>query len=71
LKLIAEDGKKVRQFRADIEGLFRIIQSIPSLEFKPFKGWLAKVGYERAQKTEDSGLAPASVGVSPKAGPYS
>jgi hypothetical protein len=32
---------------ANIEGLFRIIQSIPSPKTEPFKRWLAKTGYER------------------------
>ena len=39
------------------EGLFRIIQSIPSPKAEPFKRWLAKVGYERIQEIEDPELA--------------
>ena len=35
------------------EGIFRIIQSIPSPKAEPFKRWLAKVGYERMQEIED------------------
>ncbi len=42
---------------ANTEGLFRIIQSIPSLKAEPFKRWLAKVGYERVQEIEDPELA--------------
>ena len=42
---------------ANTEGLFRIIQSIPSLKAEPFKRWLAKVGYERIQEIEDPELA--------------
>ncbi|MCX5776688.1 MAG: phage antirepressor protein, partial [Candidatus Firestonebacteria bacterium] len=39
------------------EGIFRIIQSIPSPKAEPFKKWLAKVGYERMQEIEDPELA--------------
>jgi hypothetical protein len=39
------------------EGLFRIIQSIPSPKAEPFKRWLAKVGYERVKEIEDPELA--------------
>ena len=42
---------------ANIEGLFRIIQSIPSPKAEPFKKWLAKVGYERVQEIENPELA--------------
>ena len=42
---------------ANTEGLFRIIQSVPSLKAEPFKRWLAKVGYERIQEIEDPELA--------------
>jgi len=42
---------------ANTEGLFRLIQSIPSPKAEPFKRWLAKVGYERIQETEDPELA--------------
>jgi prophage antirepressor-like protein len=38
---------------ATLEGIFRIIQSIPSPKAEPFKLWLAKVGYERVEETED------------------
>jgi hypothetical protein len=39
------------------EGIFRIIQSIPSPKAEPFKRWLARVGYERIQEIEDPELA--------------
>jgi hypothetical protein len=39
------------------EGLFRLIQSIPSPKAEPFKRWLARVGYERIQEIEDPELA--------------
>jgi len=42
---------------ANTEGVFRIIQAIPSLKAEPFKRWLAKVGYERVQEIEDPELA--------------
>ena len=42
---------------ANTEGIFRIIQSIPSSKAEPFKRWLARVGYERVQEIEDPELA--------------
>ncbi len=42
---------------ANTEGIFRIIQSIPSPKAEPFKRWLAKVGYERIQEIENPELA--------------
>ncbi len=53
LKLIADDGKNRNTDCTDTEGLLRIIQSIPSPKAEPFKLWLAKVGYERIEETED------------------
>jgi prophage antirepressor-like protein len=53
LKLVASDGKKYATDCATVEGLFRIIQSIPSPKAEPFKQWLAKVGYERLQDMSD------------------
>ena len=57
LKLESSDGKKYETDCADTEGLFRIIQSIPSPKAEPFKRWLAKVGYERVQEIENPELA--------------
>jgi hypothetical protein len=57
LKLPAEDGKMRETDCADTEGVFRIIQSIPSPKAEPFKRWLAKVGYERVQEIENPELA--------------
>jgi prophage antirepressor-like protein len=57
LKLLAEDGKMRETDCADTEGIFRIIQSIPSPKAEPFKRWLAKVGYERVQEIENPELA--------------
>ena len=56
LKLQAPDGKMRETDCANTEGLFRIIQSIPSPKAEPFKRWLAKVGYERVQEIEDPEL---------------
>ncbi|MBL7036475.1 Bro-N domain-containing protein [Candidatus Microgenomates bacterium] len=42
---------------ANTEGMFRIIQSIPSSKAEPLKRWLAKVGYERIEEIEDPELA--------------
>ena len=57
LKLEAPDGKMRETDCADTEGIFRIIQSIPSPKAEPFKRWLAKVGYERMQEIENPELA--------------
>lgn len=57
LKLEASDGKKYKTDCANTEGIFRIIQSIPSPKVEPFKRWLAKVGYERVQEIENPELA--------------
>jgi len=57
LRLPAEDGKMRETDCADTEGIFRIIQSIPSPKAEPFKRWLAKVGYERVQEIENPELA--------------
>jgi len=57
LKLDAPDSKKYETDCADTEGIFRIIQSIPSPKAEPFKRWLAKVGYERIQEIENPELA--------------
>jgi hypothetical protein len=57
LKLPAPDGKMRETDCANTEGIFRIIQSIPSPKAEPFKRWLARVGYERVQEIEDPELA--------------
>ncbi len=53
LKLLAGDGKMRTTDVADTEQILRLIQSIPSPNAEPFKIWLAKVGYERIEETED------------------
>jgi len=57
LKLESSDGKYYETDCANTEGIFRIIQSIPSPKAEPFKRWLAKVGYERVQEIENPELA--------------
>ncbi len=57
LKLEAPDGKMRETDCANTEGMFRIIQSIPSPKAEPLKRWLAKVGYERVQEIENPELA--------------
>jgi len=57
LKLESADGKRYETDCANTEGVFRIIQSIPSPKAEPFKRWLARVGYERVQEIEDPELA--------------
>ena len=57
LKMKAQDGKMRMTDVADTETLLRIIQSIPSKKAEPLKIWLAKVGYERIEETEDPELA--------------
>ncbi len=54
---ISTSGGKQKINCANTEGIFRIIQSIPSPKAEPFKLWLAKVGYERVQEIEDPELA--------------
>ncbi len=56
-KMKATDGKMRMTDVADTEQLLRLIQSIPSPKAEPFKLWLAQVGYERIEETEDPELA--------------
>lgn len=57
LKLLAKDGKKYLADVADVEVVFRLVQSVSSPKAEPFKLWLAKVGYERMQETVDPELS--------------
>ena len=57
LKMESSDGKEYLTDCANKEGLFRIIQSIPSKKAEPFKLWLAKVGSERIDEIENPELA--------------
>ena len=53
VEMVAADGKRRKIQAANIEGLLRIIQSIPSPKAEPFKLWLAQVGRERIEETID------------------
>ena len=55
--MIAKDGKKRSIQAANIQGILRIIQSIPSKRAEPLKQWLAQVGRERIEETIDPELA--------------
>ncbi len=68
---IATPGGKQKMVCANTEGVFRIIQSIPSPKAEPFKRWLARVGYERVQEIEDPELATKRTRMLYKAKGYS
>lgn len=57
LKLKSSDGKYYKTDVVDIEGMFRIIESIPSKNAEPIKQWLAKLGSERIDETFDPSIA--------------
>lgn len=57
LKLKAQDGKYRMTDVVDIEGMFRIIESIPSKNAEPIKVWLAKLGSEKIDEVFDPSLA--------------
>lgn len=57
LKMKSSDGKFYKTDVLDTENILRLIQSISSPKAEPFKLWLAKVGYERIEETEDPELA--------------
>lgn len=57
LKMIAPDGKKRETDCFSTEALLRLIQSIPSPKAEPIKLWLAQVGYNRIEETENPELA--------------
>ena len=57
LKLKAQDGKYRMTDVVDIEGMFRIIESIPSKNAEPIKQWLAKLGSERIDEIFDPSIA--------------
>src|SRR3989304_6027772 len=64
-------GGRQKMNCANTEGIFRIIQSVPSLKAEPFKRWLARVGYERIQEIEDPELATKRTRILYKAKGYS
>ena len=55
--MLTDTGKKRKTLAANVQALFRIIQSISSPKAEPFKLWLAQVGYERVQEIENPELA--------------
>ena len=57
LKLKSSDGKYYNTDVCDIEGMFRIIESIPSKKAEPIKQWLAHLGKERIDETFDPSIA--------------
>ena len=57
LKLKAQDGKYRLTDVVDIEGMFRIIESIPSKNAEPIKQWLAKLGSERVDEVFDPSIS--------------
>ena len=57
LKLKSTDGKYYNTDVVDIEGMFRIIESVPSKNAEPIKQWLAKLGSERIDETFDPSIA--------------
>ena len=56
LEMLAPDGKRRKTQAADLEGIFRIIQSIPSKKAEPVKQWLAEVGSQRIDQIIDPEL---------------
>jgi hypothetical protein len=57
LKMLSSDGKYYKTDVANTEQILRLIQSIPSKKAEPFKIWLAKIGNERINETEDPELS--------------
>lgn len=57
LEMIAADGRKRKVQAANVQGLLRIIQSVPSPKAEPFKRWLAQVGSDRLDEIENPELA--------------
>ena len=57
VEMVTDTGKKRKTLAANVQALFRIIQSIPSPKAEPFKLWLSQVGYERVQEIENPELA--------------
>jgi hypothetical protein len=57
LKMKAADGKFYKTDALDVEGCFRLVQSVPSPKAEPVKLWLARVGYERMKEMSDPSTA--------------
>ncbi len=71
LKLPSSDGKKYKTDVADIEQIFRLIQSIPSKKAEPVKRWLAEVGSQRIDQMIDPELTAATTEISRNQNPQS
>lgn len=57
LDVISKDGKKRQENMSNLQGIFRIIQSVPSSKAEPFKQWLAKMGQERVDEMANPEIA--------------
>ena len=57
VQMLAKDGKNRKIMASDVEGVLRLVQSIPSSKAEPFKLWLAKVGSERIDEMQDPEIA--------------
>ncbi len=57
VEMVAADGRRRKIQAANVKGLLRLIQSIPSPKAEPIKQWLAQVGYERMLEIENPELA--------------
>jgi hypothetical protein len=57
VQMVAKDGKNRKVLAANVEGILRLIQSIPSPKAEPFKLWLAKVGSERIDEIQNPEIA--------------
>lgn len=57
VEMIAADGKRRKIQSANVQGIFRIIQSIPSKKAEPFKLWLAEIGKQRLEQLQDPELS--------------
>lgn len=55
-RMLASDGKYYKTQAATMEGIFRIIQSIPSSKAEPFKQWMAEVAAQRIDQMQDPEL---------------
>lgn len=56
VQMTSGDGKRHKEMAVSTEGIFRIIQSIPSPKAEPFKRWMAKVAAERLDQLQDPEL---------------
>ena len=61
-QFLSTDGRRHAVNCASMEGVFRIIQSIPSPKAEPIKRWLAEVGAERIKQMQDPNLVSALTG---------